>query len=206
MTAIDHIYVVHYTPLIERKAYLLQKFKEAGIPQFTFCEKYDRNTVTKETVSHYTTNAQLRLPGVCITITHIEIYREILEKGYARCLILEDDAILCDDFFTLLNAYNKMLPNDFDMGSINNGCNMHAKTIDPSTIWYPATTTRTCCAYIISGRCCAKLLSSIVPFQAVIDHELNRQIAKLGLRMFWAEPTLVVDGSEFKHYPRSHDY
>jgi GR25 family glycosyltransferase involved in LPS biosynthesis len=206
MTAIDHIYIVHYTPLIERKAYLLQKFKEAGITQFTFCEKYDRNTVTKETISQYTNNSQLRLPGVCITIAHIEIYKEILEKGYTRCLILEDDAILCNDFFTLLNAYNKMLPDSFDMGSINNGCNMHIKNIDSSTIWYPAPITRTCCAYIISSHCCAKLLSSIVPFQKVIDHELNYQIAKLDLQMFWAEPTLVIDGSEFKHYPRSHDY
>jgi GR25 family glycosyltransferase involved in LPS biosynthesis len=196
---VDHIYIVHYTPLTERKAYLLAKFNEANITNFTFYEKYNRNETSKETMEQYFKLHNLNPAQICISIAHIEIYREILEKGYNRCLILEDDALLCENFFSSLNEYNSQLPEWFDIGSLNNGCGFHAGNIKPSQIWYPATTTRTCCAYIISNKCCATLLPSIIPFTLSIDHELNIQITKHNLKIFWAEPTIVSDGSVSKY-------
>jgi len=192
---VDHIYVVHYTPLTERKKYLLNKFEKANITNFTFYEKYNRNETSPEVMSDYFKLHNLTPAQICITIAHIEIYREILEKGYKRCLILEDDALLCENFFERLHEYNSQLPEDFDLGLLNDGCKLHANNIQPSQIWYPATTTRTCCAYIISNKCCATLLPSIIPFTMAIDHELNIQIKKLNLKTFWAEPTIVNDGS-----------
>jgi GR25 family glycosyltransferase involved in LPS biosynthesis len=192
---VDHIYIVHYSPLIERKKYLLAKFEETKITNFTFYEKYNRNETSTKLMEQYFKLHNLNPAQICITIAHIEIYREILEKGYKRCLILEDDARLSDNFFTKLNTYNNALPEDFDLGFLNDGCGFHASNIQPSQIWYPATTTRTCCAYIISNKCCATLVPSIIPFTMAIDHELNIQIAKHNLKTFWAEPTIVSDGS-----------
>jgi hypothetical protein len=196
---VEHIYIVHYTPLTERKEYLLAKFTGANITNFTFYEKYNRNETSKETMEQYFKLHNLNPAQICITIAHIEIYREILEKGYKRCLILEDDALLCDNFFERLNEYNSQLPEDFDLGLINDGCGFHASDIQPSQIWYPVPTSRTCCAYIISSTCCATLLPSIIPFTMAIDHELNIQIKKLNLKSFWAEPTIVNDGSGSKY-------
>jgi len=196
MATIDHIYIVHYSPLIERKNYLLNKFKESNITNYTFYEKYNRNETSKEVMSQYFKLDNLTPAQICITIAHIEIYKEIMEKGYERCLILEDDARLCDNFFDKLRVYYNAIPADFDLALINDGCKLHASTIHPSTIWYLIPATRTCCAYIITRKCCSILIPSIIPFNYAIDAELNQQIIKHNLKVYWAEPTIVSDGSE----------
>jgi GR25 family glycosyltransferase involved in LPS biosynthesis len=203
MIDIDHIYVIHYKPLVERKQYLTNKFSELNITNYTFYEEYSRDTTSEETMDKYYKYKSLHLNSVqkCITIAHIEVYKDIVKKQYKRCLILEDDAILAYDFANRLRLYNERLPYDFDIGSLNDGCGLHAQNINPSVIWYYVQSLRTCCAYIISNDCCIKLLKTIIPFSEAIDWELNVQIQKHDLRVYWAEPTIVSDGSVFIYHP-----
>ena len=207
MIDIEHIYVIHYPRLVERKDYIVKKFNELNITNYSFYEEFSRDTTSEETMNSYYkyTKYNLNSAQKCITIAHIELYKDIVNKGYRRCLILEDDAILGDDFAERLRQYNECLPYDFDIGSLNDGCGFHASNIRRTSFWYPATSTRTCCAYIISDDCCNKLLTTIIPFSAPIDHELNLQIQKHNLRMYWAEPTIVRDGSG-PVYPSSYSF
>jgi hypothetical protein len=116
---------------------------------------------------------------------------------------LEDDAIPCNNFSEILTNYQETLPSDVDMAFLNNGCNFHAKNIVSDKVWYPVPSTRTCCSYIITRQACEKMLPNIIPFHNVIDFELNNQITNLSLKVYWCEPTIVRDGSEFR-YSSSH--
>jgi len=201
----NYIYIVHYSPLIDRKNNLIKQFKDNNIVNYEFLSEYDRNSISKEVINKYYKLDNLSHAQICITITHIEIYKKILENKFKLCLILEDDALLDIDFLKKLNYYIDNLPNDFDIGFINSGCGMHIKDTNNEQIWYKFNYSRTCCAYLITDIACKKLIDSIIPFNDAIDHELNAQINKLKLNSYWCEPTIVKDGSECK-YEKSHKY
>lgn len=192
---IDHIFIVHYTPLVERKQHLTKRFHEMNITNYTFYEEYNRNTTSQETMDEYFKLKNLNPAQICITIAHLEIYKQIIKSGYTNCLILEDDALLHEDFGNKLELYMKHLPHDYNLAFINDGCNLHASNIVPDTLWYRANSTRTCCAYIINKHTCELLLKKSIPFTKAIDWELNIQIIANNLIVYWAEPTLVHDGS-----------
>jgi glycosyl transferase family 25 len=144
---------------------------------------------------------------ICVTIAHIALYKKIVEQNIDICLILEDDAILCPGFRNGLTRYLRELPSDFDMAFLNAGCGLHIDRhkIKPDTIWYKHPFSRTCCSYIITKRCCEKILETIIPFYFPIDFELNVQIRMHNLNVYWAEPPIVSDGSESKYTSTSSD-
>jgi GR25 family glycosyltransferase involved in LPS biosynthesis len=200
---VDHIYIVHYAPLVQRKEYLLQQFNSNSITNYEFITDYDRNTTTQEVMDKYfefntMTHALQRLSPtqICISISHVEIYRRIVESKHNLCLILEDDALLTNLFKEKLDHYIDNLPEDFDIGFLNDGCGFHADTINESQIWYRKPSTRTCCAYLITKKTCEKLIKTMIPFNNVIDFELVTQIKNHNLNCYWAEPTIVTDGSD----------
>jgi GR25 family glycosyltransferase involved in LPS biosynthesis len=195
LNRIDKIFIIHYPKLAERKQYLLDIFKQYNITNYEFYEENSRDTIKPEKIDMYLKKGvRMRIPHICITISHIEIYKKIIENDYKMCLILEDDAILCANFIEQFNNYINVLPNDFELGFINSGCGLHAKTIE-NTIWYKEYRTRTCCGYIITNTACKKLLTTIIPFRDAIDHELNRQILIHNIQTYWCEPVLINDGS-----------
>lgn len=48
-------------------------------------------------------------------ISHATIYQKIKDNGWKHTLILEDDALFCDDFLNVLAGLEKQLPEDWDM-------------------------------------------------------------------------------------------
>jgi hypothetical protein len=90
----------------------------------------------------------------------------------------------------------KSIPTDYDLALLNDGCGMHADNIRENVLWYPMPYTRTCCSYLITDKCCSVFLESMIPFSHAIDAQINVEIKKHDLKTYWAEPTLVHDGSE----------
>jgi GR25 family glycosyltransferase involved in LPS biosynthesis len=202
MNKIDKIYIVHYKPLVERKQFLINQFKINNIENYEFCEDYSRDNTSWDTMNQYFKGNNLTPAQICITIAHIEIYKRIINEGHKMCLILEDDAILCNNFSQIFNNYIEKLPDDIDLAFLNDGCGLHAPNITNDIIWYLTKYSRTCCSYLITNIACQKLIDTIIPFKLAIDHELNRQIDLHNLKVYWCEPTIITDGSGTK-YPSS---
>ncbi len=197
--SVDMVYIIHYAPLQERRVFLERSLLENGITRYEFVTDYDRNTTTQETMEQYYKGSTLVSAQICISISHLEIYKKVLANKYDMVLILEDDAILAPDFKARFDAYYSVLPRDFEIGFLNNGCNLHVQGVRPDQIWYPAKSSRTCCSYMITRECCEKLVKSSIPFNEVIDFELNTQISNQGLKCYWCEPTIVSDGSTSRY-------
>ena len=59
-------------------------------------------------------------PGqIGCALSHIKIWEEAYEKGYDYILILEDDAIIPDNFKEKINPILKSLPKNWDYLSLN---------------------------------------------------------------------------------------
>lgn len=190
---VSKIYIIHYNKLVERKNYLTNLFNKNNIHKFEFRELYQRETLTNEISDKYFKLKNLNSAQICITIEHIETYREILNNSINDndwYLILEDDSILCDNFVTILNKYLENVPKDAEYLDISDYV-----TITSPDMWVRNCATRTTCAYLINKKTCSKLLSTIIPFEKAIDHELNKQFELHNVKTYWSNLSLVHHGS-----------
>lgn len=148
-------------------------------------------------------------------LKHIYSYREIINK-YNEVLIFEDDIILSDNFVNKLNNYISQLPNNFDMLFIGDGCNLHIQSnkIQPNinvyekclykTDWGGNGCTRCCDSYIVSKKCAIKIINNLkYQINLPIDHWLNIIALENNFNVYWAEPTIVTQGSENGIYKSS---
>jgi hypothetical protein len=190
---ISKIYVIHYNKLVERKNYLINFFNENNIQNYEFRELYQRESLTNEISNKYFKLDNLNSAQICITIEHIETYREIVNNSINDgdwFLILEDDAIFNNNFVELLNKYIENVPQDADYLDISDYF-----TIDSQDMWVRKDFTRSNCAYLINKKTCSILLQTIIPFEKAIDHELNKQFQIHGIKAYWSNVSLIHHGS-----------
>lgn len=201
---IEKIYIVHYKPLEDRKNYLTKYFRDHNITNYEFRDLYQRENLTKEQIQTYFRNTKCNLNAaqICITIEHVEIYKKIIEANKdGWYLILEDDAVFCDNFADRLNEYLREMPIDTDYLDISDFLIRHYNP-NPIGKWTKIPTTRTNTAYLINKKTCEKLLPTIIPFHDAIDHELNDQIKMHNLNVYHVDHPLVYIGN----YKMSYSY
>jgi GR25 family glycosyltransferase involved in LPS biosynthesis len=194
------IYIIHYTPYTDRKESIFRQLDDVY-----FIEKYDREQLTD--ISMYT---GMKLTNISLIEKHIEAWRLISQSAdpFNYNLILEDDAILADNFKTALQLYIQQIPDTYDMVFLGDGCGFHIpdflrsgsgniflKGNEPSW-WGGDGATRCTDSYLISKKCCAKLLEAVYkkPISLPIDFLLNSLCRELALEVYWAEPTIVTQG------------
>lgn len=199
LNTVRKVFVVHYKQLIDRKEYMINYFKENNVLNYEFRDYYQREEVTDETLCKYSNTNQLSITQKCIAIEHIEIFKEIIKCGNNDdwYLILEDDAIFCDDFVNMFNKYMENKPEDAEYLDLSDYF-----TINTEELWYKHNATRTMCGYVIKKTTCEKILSTIIPLTIPIDHELNRQINLHSINMYWSGKSLIHHGSseDFSNY------
>ena len=216
-------YVIHYTPLTERKAFLKEQLKDEGV-EHTFIEEFDKKDLSEGDLRRFDLQ-QVRLSMCSNIMKHLLAYQQIYFSLYPYNLILEDDAVLSDDFLAQLHRGLDQLPDDFDMLFIGDGLQMHIspemrvqgqyvyKKSTESSRWGKgpggAGATRCTDSYIVSKKC-ARLLTTYVarlPMHAInanSDLWLNDVIRRFQLKIYWLEPTIVSQGTQNGTYSSSH--
>jgi hypothetical protein len=189
---VGKIYIIHYNKLVDRKNYLVNFFTNNNINNYEFRNLYQRENLTNEIKEHYFKLNNLNSSQICITIEHIETYKEIVKNGNDNewYLILEDDAIFTHNFILELNNYLDNIPIDAEYLDISDYF-----VINSSDMWVRKNHTRTNCSYLINKKTCEKLLTTIIPFEKAIDHELNKQFEIHDIKTYWSNKSLVHHGS-----------
>jgi GR25 family glycosyltransferase involved in LPS biosynthesis len=192
INSVKTIFVVHYKQLIDRKKYITDYFKKNGITNYEFRDYYQRENITKETMDKYSDTNDLPVVFKCVAIEHIEIYKEIVNRydDDDWCLIVEDDAIFCENFPSVFGAYMENKPSDAEYLDLSD-----YYTVETDLLWYKHNTTKTVCGYVIKKSTCKKILSTIIPLRIPIDHEMNNQIQIHNLNMYWSGKPLIHHGS-----------
>ena len=63
--------------------------------------------------------------------------------------------------------------------------------VNSPELWMPHYATQTTCSYLVKKSTCEKLLSTIVPFNLVIDHRLNAQMQLHNMKTYWSNHPLI---------------
>jgi len=201
------IFVIHYKKLTDRKKEMLEQFDKYKLTNYEFIE-IDRDELDKYDTSIF--DNTLRNEYKAINLSHINCYREIAEK-YEFALILEDDAILQENFTEKLSKYLQQLPKDYDMFFIGGHPGLRiedSKTIPETyvyekgyemTDWGGHGATRTTGSYITSKKCAVKILKYINDsnhkVSKPIDLWLNDVLKDGAFKVYWGEPSIVQHGS-----------
>lgn len=199
------IFVVHYPKLLKRKA-TLNKLLEINGLSAQYVEHYDRNTLTIEDKKLFDINS-VDNTNIAISLSHFYCYKEII-NNYDYALILEDDAIFNNVFSRALRFYMQHLPSDWDMLFLGDGCGMHIpkNILQKNKNCHIFRNNRSRCtdSYLVSKKCAEKINAEIESdgfmCNLPIDHWLNIVINKYNLKVFWAEPTIVTQGSQQQLY------
>jgi hypothetical protein len=200
------IFVLHYSKLIERKQNILEQFKRHNITDYEFIELFDKDSILDRYKNLFV--PKYRLSMVSLILKHFWVYKEISIK-YDCALILEDDAILADNFVEILDKYMAELPADYDMLFIGNGCNLHIPNIPDKyiyekclhpTSWGGDGASRCSDSYIVNKKCAIKLNEYISHLNYKInissDFWINKAARDNNLKVYWSEPTIVSQGTE----------
>lgn len=135
---------------------------------------------------------------IAASISHIETYAEIASGDTPWTLILEDDAILEERFREQFEEYFASTPDDADLIFI--GCCFGMRIHDTQTGVHfyrrPHPATKCADSYLIRDEAARALRQTMVRFALPIDWELNYQLRRHDLKVYWLEPPLVTQGSE----------
>jgi glycosyl transferase family 25 len=203
------IFVIHYKKLHSRKKDIIEQFEKYNFTNYEFIEHYDRDELTDEDKQNF--EEGYKPCQIAITLSHLYAYKEIAAK-YQGALILEDDAILHDNFIELFNSYIDQLPCNFDMFFIGHGCNLHIpqENINSNCNVYKKQETRCTDSYVITTGCAQKIINYFnnmaYKINSPVDFWLNTVLKDLDLEVYWAEPHIVVQGTMVGKYLSSHLY
>jgi glycosyl transferase family 25 len=214
------IFVLHYTKLTQRKQHIIEQFNKQGITDYEFIEKFDKDAITDdecpEFSREYVTNRRSELS---LHLKHLYLYRLMISENYEEVLVFEDDVVLTDRFIKRLSIYMTQLPKDYDMLFIGDGCNLHipSSQLIPNryiyekclheTAWGGNGAAKCTDSYIIHQRCAKKLCDYVATLRKKIDLPvdwwLNEAARDLVLKVYWAEPTIVTQGSQNGMFQRT---
>ena len=202
------IFVCHYSKLTDRKKHILNEFQKHNITDYEFIEKYDKDEITLEESNIF--DKQYMKSKMSLHLKHFYLYK-IISEQYENALILEDDAILSDNFSSILKHYISQIPENYDMVFLGDGCNLHIdkhnlipnkniyeKYLHPP-LWDGKNSTRCTDSYIISKKCAITFCNYINNLKNKIDSPidwwLHYAAMDNNLKIYWAEPTIVTQGS-----------
>ena len=212
------IFVIHYKVLVDRKKHILEQFKNHNITDYEFIE-IDRDELHNHNIDIFEVNYSKC--QIAILLSHFYAYKQIVEK-YENALIFEDDVILSSNFTNILDQYMNELPEDYDMLFIGDGCNLHIENhkLIPNKYIYEKSyydeksedggITRCTDSYIMNKKCAIKICDYInnltYKIKLPIDWWLNIAGKDLKIKAYWAEPTIVRQGTQTGLFKSSHIY
>jgi GR25 family glycosyltransferase involved in LPS biosynthesis len=218
-------FVVHYTPLADRRRHLEQqltqyRIREVGwvtekdIAHYDLAAMYDasaerlRNRMnTPFRDLKYGAYRVLKKYEIEVTAQHIEVYRRILTRSIPDAVVLEDDVVLERRFLKRFGLYVRQLPDDYDVLYFGAGGRvaLHVERSVREKVLgalYRKNVfrrgnyqSRYADSYLISLKAAARIVPQMRTFQFPIDWEMNYVQTKLRMNVYWAEPTLSRQGS-----------
>lgn len=231
---IDHIYIICCGKFKDRKEYMEKVFKSLNMdesyytftmndPALNFGGNSYWESLTQDIIDEYYNSdvderkkelmiteqikyatEKVSLPDIAVSINHLLVWKDVVRKKYKNVLILEDDIIFFKESIERLFNVLKVLPDDYDLISLEDGAMMHATMyghkIVPEKLLYKIATGRMRCtgAYLITDKACNKLcaLQKKRKWTLEIDHIIDLYGKLELLTIYWAEPVAFTQGSQ----------
>ena len=207
-------YIMHYTPLIERKEHMIHQLNNHNIKNYEFIESFDKEVLTDKDLHKFDLK-KLKLSEISLFLKHIKTLKQICNSDDNYALIFEDDVILDVNFNDKIINYLSQAPDNFDIMFIGSGCDLHIskdRIINDVNIylkdnWEGDGSCKCADSYIITKKCCLKIIDFFNENSTIIDLPIdwwfNFVFRKLEFIVYWCEPTIVIQGSQNGSFKRS---
>jgi GR25 family glycosyltransferase involved in LPS biosynthesis len=198
---IDKTYIVHYEPLTERKEYLDKVLNDISDNyEYIISNKETDSEILKNIDEHYKydekiLNRKIPVNELSVSVSHLKIYSDILEKNYNLCLVLEDDAIISDSFKTKITEILKENIEHYDFIFLSTCCGIKIEKQNQFNI-QPSNISKCVSGYLVNRKNLYKVLIESKPISTNIDNHLNNIKNKLDLNFGSCEPPIIIQGSE----------
>lgn len=200
---IEKLYIMHYQPLEDRKIYL-----DKIVPKIHSNYEFivSNNETDQEIIDRFNEvykynpeilNRKIQFPELCASLAHIKVYEDMIKNDYKLCLVIEDDALITDDFFRKINdvvAY----ADKFDFIFLSTCCNLRSN-LKTNELVHPSPYSRCMTGYLVNRRNLEKTIENLTPLSTNIDNQLNVIKNKAGLEYGWCEPPIIIQGSEVSY-------
>ena len=229
MDEIKKICICHYTPLKERKKFMIEQCQRYKIDdKLHFIEKFDRENIPENLVNLFD-EKKLKKCEISLFLKHINAMGKIVNDDYG--IIMEDDTIFKDEFNKKFNNLTKILPQDFDILYVGvfpfyeyykkkynreNPIPDNAKKVGnfydmKNTIVFPWTgNNKGTDFYIISKKCC-KIFLDYIKFLMInkqkinlpIDHFMGIFLFNKKANIYWGNEEISIHGSWGEGYNKN---
>jgi GR25 family glycosyltransferase involved in LPS biosynthesis len=116
-TLFDAIYVVSLPSSIARRASIREQFVRLGVEHYHLVDAIDGNTLDLAALKSQDIlqNEKLSPGEIGCYLTHIQVYRDILQAEHKTALICEDDIVFSPNATELFSDYMQRMPPDWDI-------------------------------------------------------------------------------------------
>jgi len=198
-------FVIHYTPLVERRVHIVKELDKAGIKDYTFILSKDRERLTQEDVSKF---ANISPSETSLFCKHVEVFKAASGLDDDMAVVLEDDSVLCDDFLKNLDkCLTQLKTEQWDILFAGECCGLHCQ-VDKHELVKRTTKSRGTGLYVLNvgaGKRIYEIFTRQMKILMTVDHWFNQINPIFKLNYFWSEPTLVKQGSELNLFKSSLD-
>ena len=197
-------FVIHYTPLVERRVHIVKELDKAGIKDYTFILSKDREGLTQEDVSKF---ANISPPEMSVFCKHVEVFKaSALDDDDDMVVVFEDDSVLCDDFLKNLDkCLSQLKTEQWDVLFPGECCDLHCN-VEKGKLVKRTTKSRGAGLYVLNvgvGKRIYEIFTRQMKILLPVDHWFNQINPIFKLNYFWSEPTLVKQGSELNVFKSS---
>jgi glycosyl transferase family 25 len=198
---LDAILVINVKSFVERRIHVEAELDRFGL-HGQFIHEFDAGEITDELDRRWFAGGELNRGQKSCALKHIAALTKVVEQGWQRCLVLEDDVVLADDFSAGVRAAleeTRDQPHPFVI-YIGAGGNFYtpASQREPGRRIYPATRGRFTDSYIIGAEEAALRLAHMEeqPMTKPIDVVFESIDRAAGIRFLWLENPVVEQGSK----------
>ena len=198
----DKIYICHYKKLTDRKIIILDQLQKLGLDNYIFVEQFDKDSwnteeITKEFPKILHPANRINNAERSLALKHAWIVTDMYKQGYSSVLVLEDDAVLVDDFVEKYNSYMNQMPIDWDIGWVGSCFGLKEPEISNINVYKTNRGSRCTHAYCISKSFSIKMIDEIKNIDKEADLYYNYIIERFNLNNYWFQPPLALQSLEF---------
>jgi len=191
------VYLLHYTPLVDRLELMSNQLK--GVDYKMVIEEPPEGWVKDDfakrdfKMKNFGGNPRTSVTRAeeSLAWKHFMFMLDA-SKSDKPSLVLEDDAILSSNFFEVVSQI--LQTEGWDVVFPGSGCNLRMSGQGLIKKDHPASKCTDC--YIVTPSAAKKLSSSLRETHLPIDWELNYQMMIHDLKVFWHEPPITRQGSQ----------
>lgn len=215
---LNKIYIMHYEPLKERRAYLEKRLKDLGLADYMEWVVFKKDAVLTEKEKALCDRSEKTLTerrkfynelpkfgeiDIFMVTQHRKVLQKIaLQKDKKISIIFEDDVLLSDNFpLKLQETIKKLNSVEWDVCYSDSGSLFVAPTVvlkHGETVGlykHPKRGSNTTGSYLVNSMSAKKILNAMKKFSLSIDMELTYIQNKNNFNVYWAIPFLTHQGS-----------